>query len=120
MDFFQQYVYVNLDDLINIPVNKTTIFRRQVLNENFFGKLNILSNGDVYPNMNYKPIGNIFENSFSINEIVFNEMHNGKSWFKIRNEYPCMDCCNRYLCSSPSNYELVLNKPDLCNVSSLS
>jgi pseudo-rSAM protein len=104
------------EDLTDVPVSKTTIFRRQVLNENFFGKLNILANGDVYSNMNHEPIGNAFENDLSINEIVFNEMYDGKNWFKIRNEGVCKDCCNKYLCPSPSNYELACNKPNLCNI----
>jgi pseudo-rSAM protein len=116
IDFFKKYVFMTSEDLTNIPVSKTTIFRRQVLNENFFGKLSILTNGDVYSNMNHEPIGNAFENDLSINEIVFNEMYNGKNWFKIRNEGACMDCCNKYLCPSLSNYEFVCNRPNLCNI----
>jgi pseudo-rSAM protein len=116
IDFFKKYVFMTSEDLTDVPVSKTTIFRRQVLNENFFGKLYILTNGDVYSNMNHEPIGNVFENDLSINEIVFNEMHDGKNWFKIRNEGVCRDCCNKYLCPSLSNYEFVFNKLNLCNI----
>lgn len=37
----------------------------------------------------------------------------GEWWEKTK---PCVECCNRYLCPSPSNYETALNKPNLCNI----
>lgn len=61
-----------------------------------------------------EPIGDSEE---KINELVFKEMKNGKAWFLTRDEVsPCKDCLFRYLCPSPSNYELVIGKPNLCHV----
>lgn len=52
-----------------------------------------------------------------ISELVFKEMKNGKAWFLTRDKVsPCKDCLFRYLCPSPSNYELVIGKPNLCHV----
>lgn len=117
-EFFQQNVFIDLDDIINSNTDKQTIFRRETLNENFFGQLIIGVNGDVYSNINYMPIGNIFKED-TLNKIVFEEINTGRSWFKIRNEGICKGCCNRLLCPSPSNYEIVLNRENLCNITSL-
>jgi pseudo-rSAM protein len=112
--FFEDNIYMDILDIIERPISKKEIFRRQVLNELFFGKLTISPDGDVFSNVNFDPIGNII--SDSLNEIVFREMNSTISWFKIRDEGACHDCCNKYLCPSPSNYELIIGKPNLCHV----
>lgn len=114
MDFFEKYVYNNYEDIIEYPISKQTIFRRQTLNENFFGKLFVLPSGEVYANLNCKPLGSIKENS--LNEMVYNEMINSTAWFMTRDKCVCKDCEYRYLCPSISNYELVLGKPNMCHV----
>lgn len=43
-------------------------------------------------------------------------MRHGKAWFKVRDEIPCKNCCNKSLCPSPSNYEIVTNRVNLCNI----
>lgn len=114
MSFFQEFVFNDLNDLLGSTVDKRTIFRRQVMNENFFGKLSISANGDVRTTAHAPVLGNIFE--CSLNELVFKEVNFGESWFRTRNEGACKDCCNKFLCASPSNYELTLKKSDLCNI----
>ena len=116
LSFFKKNVFIKTKDLLDLPISKKAIFRHQTLNENFFGKLYIKPNGDIYANLNQKLIGNAFGDRFSINKAVYHEMKYGLSWFKLRNEKPCIECCNRYLCPSPSNYEIVLNKSNLCEV----
>lgn len=114
INFFEKYVYNTLDDILKIPVNKQTIFRREVLNENFFGNLAIFPEGNVYSNVNYPQIGNVKINKLS--EIVFNELNSSKSWLKVRNNTECVNCTNKYLCPSISNYEIVLNRFNLCHI----
>lgn len=113
-DFFENFVYSDLDTILNTQIDKQTIFRRQILNEEFFGKLFILSNGDVFSNMNAQPIGNI--KNVSLAQIVYEELHSTTSWFKLREYGRCKDCVNKYLCPSISNYEWVIGKPDLCHI----
>ena len=38
MAFFKENVFMDLNDLLSSPISKKSIFRHQVLNENFFGK----------------------------------------------------------------------------------
>lgn len=112
--FFEEFVFNTIEDIIADPIDKQTIFRRQVLNENFFGKLTILPSGDVYANLNCKSIGNILQHSLA--ELVYKEMTESTAWFKTRNEGKCKNCVNKYLCPSPSNYEFVLQRENLCHV----
>lgn len=114
IDFFEKYVYNNYEDIIEYPISKQTIFRRQTLNENFFGKLFVLPSGEVYANLNCKPLGNIKENS--LNEMVYKEMTDSTAWFMTRDRGICKDCVYRYLCPSISNYELVSGKMNMCHV----
>jgi hypothetical protein len=52
----------------------------------------------------------------TIQEMLFKEMSEGQSWLRIRNQVPCNDCIYQWLCSSPSDYELDIGKPNLCHV----
>jgi pseudo-rSAM protein len=112
--FFEKYIYNDWEDITEKPIEKQVIFRRQVLNENFFGKLVVFPSGTVYANMNMPPIGNL--TSQKLTEIVYNEISDSTVWLKTRTEGACKTCINKYLCPSPSNYEMVMNKYDLCTI----
>ena len=73
-----------------------------------------MSNGDAYANPNHPVLGNIYTDS--INEIVYNEVELGKSWFRIRDQEPCNECVFQWLCPPPSNYEIEIGRPNLCHV----
>lgn len=113
--FFEKYVFNSLDDILEEPVSRKTVFRRQTLNENFFGKLTIFPDGEVYANLNFSPIGKYPQQS--LKELAFKELTQPTAWFYLRDQSsPCADCVNRYLCPSPSNYELAMNKANLCTI----
>lgn len=112
--FFEKFVYTEWSDILENPVNKQTIFRRQVLNENFFGKLYLFPTGEIYSNVNYSPIGNITKQKLT--EIVYQEISNSRSWLLTRANEGCKKCINKYLCPSPNNYEIIMNKFDLCHI----
>lgn len=105
-----------MDDLLESPIEKQTIFRRQALNENFFGKLFILPSGEAFSNMNGKPLGNL--KNAPLGQVVYNEFNDSKSWLLTRdtNTGNCFECQNRYLCPSISNYEMVIGKTNLCHM----
>lgn len=94
--------------------SKKDIFRRQILNSNDFGYLQMNADGNVFANINMPKLGNI-KRSF-LSELIQKELKNGKSWFRIRNQLPCKNCVYQWLCPPPSNYELATNKFDLCNL----
>lgn len=116
LPFFEKFVYNELDDILREPVEKQAIFRRQVLNENFFGELSVFPSGQVYANPNDPSIGHVLHQKLT--EIVYREISDSKAWLKTREEGACGKCVNKYLCPSPSNYEVVINKSDLCHIRS--
>lgn len=79
-----------------------------------FGKINIISNGDVYANVNHPILGSIY--THSIVEIVQYELDEGKSWLRVRDQNPCNTCVYQWLCPSPSDYELFIGRSNLCHV----
>lgn len=112
--FFYDNVYISMADIVNTPISKQQIFRRQVLNEYFFGKLYISPSGYAYTNMNLPSLGNILKDS--LGSILLKEFENSQSWLKTRNVGICKKCENRYLCPSISNYEFVIGKDNLCHI----
>ena len=113
LDFFEQYVYVDEEDILASHQTKQNIFAHQALNTNDFGKLTIQSDGSVHANVHQAPIGSIDED---IRSLVYKEMSEGSSWLRLRDMQPCSDCVFQWLCPSPSDYELEIGKPNLCHV----
>lgn len=113
MDFFKEYIYNDFKDIIEQKNTKQHIFRKQILNDNLFGKLTIFLTGEVYSNVNFPTIGNIQDQKLS--EIVYSEIENYfKPWFFTRDYVSCKNCVNKYLCPSISNYEIVANEYNMC------
>lgn len=112
--FFEDEVFLSKEDILSTPMTMKDFFARQAMNLYDFGKITVLSNGDVYANLNYPSLGNIYTNN--IHEILQKEVEEGKSWFRIRNQVPCTDCVYQWICPSPSNYEIALGRPNLCHV----
>lgn len=113
MDFFKEYIYNDFKDIIEQKNTKQHIFRKQILNDNLFGKLTIFPTGEVYSNVNFPTIGNIQDQKLS--EIVYSEIENYfKPWFFTRDYVSCKNCVNKYLCPPISNYEIVANEYNMC------
>ena len=110
---FKEYIYNDFKDIIEQKNTKQHIFRKQILNDNLFGKLTIFPTGEVYSNVNFPTIGNIQDQKLS--EIVYSEIENYfKPWFFTRDYVSCKNCVNKYLCPSISNYEIVANEYNMC------
>ena len=113
LSFFKDFVYTNISDIIAAKPNKHEIFKRQQVNTYDFGKLIINSSGEIYANINYPTIGHIKE---EITQVVLRELQEGKSWKRLRTQYPCNNCIYQYLCPSPSSYEIAIGRNNLCNI----
>lgn len=113
ISFFEKCIYIREDDLSEDMPDKRDIYKRQLINLNDMGKLFISSDGQYFSNMNFPALGRTTEH---ITQIISKEWNKGKVWKRTRKEKPCTECVYQYLCPSPSNYELVMNKPNLCNI----
>lgn len=115
--FFEQYVFQNENDILSTKLKRKDIFANKTINSNFFGKIVILPNGNILPNINSKPIGNIKN---GIKNAIYEEMKNGNYWKKTRsNILPCKQCLFRDLCPPISNYEINMGKMDLCHINNI-
>lgn len=114
LDFFETYIYQSEDDILLTDWSKKDICAHKVINANYFGKIVLYSDGNIYANMIGSPIGKIID---SVKDLIYSEIKHGSYWRKTRDEIePCKDCLYKYLCPSPSNYELVVGKFNLCHV----
>lgn len=114
IDFFKKNVFLTKDDILSTPLSISDFFINQSMNIFDFGKIAIMSNGDIYANVNYPILGNI--HTHSIYEIISKELEEGRSWLRIRNQAPCNTCLYQWFCPSPSNYEIAIGRPNLCHV----
>lgn len=115
LQFFEDYVFMTLDDLLSEPVNKRSIFRHQALNDHFFGKMTIMPTGEVYSSLWSEPLGNIKE--ATLKQLLYSEFTERSVWLGTRSKVePCKDCVNRDLCPSISNYELAIGRNNLCHI----
>jgi len=114
LQFFKENIYLEKQDIFSTTISQREIFRNQKLNSNFFGKLYVLPDGSVKANMNSAILGNI--NTNSLLEIIYLELHKNTAWRKVRDEEPCSACLYQFLCPAPSNYEMVISEPNLCNI----
>lgn len=115
LQFFENYVFMTLDDLLSEPVDRQSIFRHQALNDHFFGKMIIMPTGEVYSSLWSEPLGNIKE--AKLKQMLYREFSERSVWLGIRSKVePCKDCVNRDLCPSISNYELAIGRNNLCHI----
>jgi len=114
IDFFKKHIYLQENAISMLKPDKQTIFRHMILNTHDFGKLHVFPNGDVKANFNHGLLGNLNNSNFDV--LVSKELLEGYSWLRIRNQEPCCSCVYRFICPSPSNYEIAIGQPNLCNV----
>ena len=115
MSFFEDNIYLKEKDIFKTNITRKDIFINQSLNIFNFGKLRIMDDGKVYSDFNRPSIGNI---DHSLIAMLHKEMSKPNSWLRVRNKKPCNRCVYRWLCPSPSGYEHVIGKQNLCTVKS--
>ena len=113
LSFFEECLYMHEEGIQDIALDKREVFIRQKLNIQDFGRLTVMTDGKVYANPNRSAIGHIGETPHAI---VYREITEGSSWLRIRDRKPCCDCIYQWLCPSPSHYEDVIGKPNLCHI----
>lgn len=59
-------------------------------------------------------LGNL--STHNIYEIVQKEIQEGQSWLRTRKQEPCNSCIYQYLCPSPSDYEIIIGRLNLCHI----
>lgn len=113
IDFFKEFVFMTEKDLFDQTLGKRQIFAHQICNENDFGNLTVMPNGQIYANLYHENIGHIKDD---LKEVIYKEITENRSWRRVRDMKPCNNCVYQWLCPSPNNYELAIGKPNLCHL----
>lgn len=114
LHFFEENVLITKAEVLSSKLSKQDIFIRMALNINYFGKLIVLPDGNIYSNVNCPPLGTIDN---SLYELIYKELNEAIAWCNVRNKEPCIQCQFRWICPPISNYEFVINQYNLCTVS---
>jgi pseudo-rSAM protein len=113
--FFKENVFIDREAIIESKPTMHDIFTRMTLNTSDFKKLVILSNKEVYANLNHPKIGRYGKSD--IFDLIYKELHRGKSWTRVRNNVnPCKSCVYNALCPPISDYEYAIGRYNLCNI----
>ncbi|MDR2836056.1 MAG: hypothetical protein LBV69_07690 [Bacteroidales bacterium] len=114
IDFFKENVFIDDKDIFEQGViSNKQIFSNMQSNKLFFGKLYFLPDNKIYANPNFVSLGNL-ENDWT--DILQKNLLNNPCWFKTRKMKPCANCIYQYLCPPISNYNLVIEKGNLCTL----
>ena len=113
LNIFYEKIFLNYGDIFDLKPDSLAILKNQYIDYLNFGKLYILSSGDIFSNLYQRRIGNYYYDS--INAIIEKELTLGKSWLNVRKLVePCRNCIYEILCPPISNYELSIGKYNLC------
>lgn len=110
-EFIKEFVFINKEDIEDINPTKKQIFANQVLNKNYFGKITIQADGQIFDNPNFDAVGNIDD---TLEDIVHKIMREGRSWRWTRCNDICDNCLYKLICPPPSNLELVMDSKTIC------
>ena len=116
IEFFKDNVFTTKENLFSLHLTKRELFARKEINTNFFGKITVLPDGNIYSNLQEKPLGTIKD---SLYEMLYKELTGGFAWMLTRDKKePCAQCRFKFLCPPISNYEFAIGKFNLCHLTS--
>lgn len=111
--FFEQFVFIGKDTIRSFKPSQIEILSRTAVNTHNFGKLTVTASGNIHADLNHAALGRLGQDSLS--KAIYNEMTHGKSWFRIRERLsPCRQCVFSAICPSPSHYETVMARNNIC------
>jgi pseudo-rSAM protein len=115
MQFFRDQVFITEREIRASRPAQNQVFSRLTVNENDFGKITVVPNGDVFANMNDGVVGNL--NRDNLEELAGKEIATGKSWLRRRPDVaPCSGCLYQFLCPPVSSYEIRAQRFNFCHI----
>ena len=114
LSFFEENVFTDEETLRSIHRSRQDIFMLQSMNPNDFGKIILSADGEVYANINQKPIGNMQE---SLSEMLCRELEYNNAWRRTRYHVePCKNCRFKLICPPLTELEDTIGKNNLCHI----
>lgn len=111
--FFEENVFITADDF-DSPVSLRKLYKHRLANDSFLGKILIDVDGRIYLSPNRPPVGSLGE---GLGKAMDSIRGLGSLWFLTRERVePCRDCVYNRLCCPISDYELRMEKFNLCRL----
>lgn len=115
LQFFKENVFLSETDILELPLKNNNIFYNRNLNRCFFGKFIIDVTGNIYVSLASDVIGHISDNSIS--SLIKKAYYENSLWLLTRNKVNiCSECVYNELCPPVSNYEIKMQRYNLCSV----
>ena len=112
--FFEENVFTDEETLRSIHRSRQDIFTLQSMNPTDFGKIILSADGQVYANINQKPIGCIHDR---LSEMLCRELESNNAWRRTRyNVEPCRNCRFKLICPPLSRLEDTIGRKNLCTI----
>ena len=111
--FCKKYLSFSYKEILNLIDTDYCFRANRILNSSMFGDIRIMSDGNIYTNINKLALGNVFD--FSLRDILFIEITKVRNWFETRRDVkPCCNCLYSDLCPPISDFENFSKKYKLC------
>ncbi|MBP7936443.1 MAG: TIGR04150 pseudo-rSAM protein [Phycisphaerae bacterium] len=111
--FFEENVFFTKDDVVAARPSPQDLYASSRTNRLDFGRLVVLSTGEVFANPNTPKLGDLA--STSVHKMLCHEVRRGESWFRTRScVKPCRNCVFQCMCPPISNYEHAIGRNNLC------
>ena len=113
--FFEDAVCISEDDIILQNLSMNDIYNRTHMNTFFWGKLIVDSDGDLFVSFMDDKLDNV--NQVDVRYLLSTLTNDESLWKRLRRDVEiCDQCLYNSLCPSISNYELAMNRYDLCKI----
>ncbi|MCP4213536.1 MAG: radical SAM peptide maturase [bacterium] len=112
---FRDNVYISREAIAESEPGMRNIFANIRINAGHIKKMTVMSNKDVYANVNHSALGKLAEEDML--GYMVKELIHGQSWHNVRARVaPCRDCAYNAICPPISNYEYAIGKYNLCDI----
>lgn len=114
--FFIDNVFMARKDILTTKRSMREILRNEVFNSYFWGKLIIDVDKNIYSSFNLRSHGKVLSNML-VSSTLLELVGESSAWKLVRKkEVPCSVCRYNFLCPPISDYELSINKRNLCHI----
>ncbi len=116
MLFFKNNVFTDLKDFENCKLSMRELYNKSIINTFYYGRLIVDSDGLIYTSFNnFASIGNISDSN--IEYLLNKSFSNNHLWYLLRKNIPiCSSCIYQNICPPISDYELFINRFNLCHI----
>ncbi len=115
LDFFRENVFTEREDIFGVRPPLKDIYTRARVNPLNFGRLTLMSGGNIHANVNAGRLGVLGRDS--LYDVLFKELRRGRGWRRVRAYLePCKKCPFYLLCPPVTDYTFALGRNNLCTI----